>query len=290
MKFLAAHQPNYLAYYGTLGKALASSVFVHLDTLQYTKNDWQNRNRIRTRDGWCWITIPARASLGQKITEVFPSNDRWFARHQRAIRSNYGDGSSLWREHYASLAAVKTASIAEIGMASTNFFLQRAPMAPTQIRFSELRCQRIRNETDRELRLIYLTKHLGCDGYLSGLGARQYLSPATWKREGVALYFFDPGELRYRQRFPDFVSHLSYLDLALNEVHAERMLLQSCSIAPMGAWQPVIRRREFLGAWPANSHAAETATRHNDFRPSETLRQNHCAAVHIGPPAPNSNA
>ncbi|MBI3637246.1 MAG: WbqC family protein, partial [Candidatus Rokubacteria bacterium] len=47
---VAIHQPHYLPWLGYLAKWAAADVFIVLDTVQYEKNGWQNRNRIKTRD------------------------------------------------------------------------------------------------------------------------------------------------------------------------------------------------------------------------------------------------
>nr|MBI3612487.1 WbqC family protein [Nitrospirota bacterium] len=45
---VAIHQPQYLPWLGYLDKIDRADVFVILDTVQFKKNEWQNRNRIRT--------------------------------------------------------------------------------------------------------------------------------------------------------------------------------------------------------------------------------------------------
>ena len=57
---LAVHQPHYAPWLGYFAKWAASDLFVFLDTVQYVKNGWQNRNRIKTREGPRWLTVPVR--------------------------------------------------------------------------------------------------------------------------------------------------------------------------------------------------------------------------------------
>src|SRR5256885_17176030 len=61
---LAIHQPQYLPWLGYLAKWAAADAFVFLDTVQYEKNGWQNRNRIKTAAGPRWVTVPVHARLG----------------------------------------------------------------------------------------------------------------------------------------------------------------------------------------------------------------------------------
>ena len=89
---VAIHQPHYLPWLGYLAKWAAADLFVFLDTVQYEKNGWQNRNRIKTADGARWLTVPVHARLGTPIAEVaIDCEQPWPARHLRAIEAAYGD-------------------------------------------------------------------------------------------------------------------------------------------------------------------------------------------------------
>ena len=45
---VAIHQPHYLLWIGYFDKIDRADVFVPLDNVQYRKDEWQNRNRIKT--------------------------------------------------------------------------------------------------------------------------------------------------------------------------------------------------------------------------------------------------
>ena len=80
MTAVAIHQPHYLPWLGYLAKWAAADVFVFLDTVQYTKNGWQNRNRIKTATGPQWLTVPVHAKLGMGIDAVTVASDPALAR------------------------------------------------------------------------------------------------------------------------------------------------------------------------------------------------------------------
>src|SRR5881396_3000859 len=91
---VAIHQPHYLPWLGYVAKWAAADLFVFLDTVQYEKNGWQNRNRIKTRDGPRWLTAPVRARLGTAIRDVMIDNayaraPSW-PRHRDELQSFYG--------------------------------------------------------------------------------------------------------------------------------------------------------------------------------------------------------
>ena len=66
---VAIHQPQYLPWLGYFDKLRRADVFCFLDNVQYKKNDWQNRNRIKTAQGWQWLTVPVHYRYPQKISD-----------------------------------------------------------------------------------------------------------------------------------------------------------------------------------------------------------------------------
>ena len=53
---LTAHQPEFLPWLGYISKAAMADVYFILDTVQYVKDVFQNRNKIRVKQGdrRCW--------------------------------------------------------------------------------------------------------------------------------------------------------------------------------------------------------------------------------------------
>src|SRR3989338_4093764 len=92
---VAAHQPNYLPYCGFFHKIAHCDVFVIIDTVQFVKNGafaWQHRNRVRSNNGWMWLTVPVltKGKSAQKINEVEIMNDiNWRHKHWQSIYQNY---------------------------------------------------------------------------------------------------------------------------------------------------------------------------------------------------------
>src|SRR2546428_11865995 len=87
---VAIHQPQYLPWLGYLAKWAAADVFVFLDTVQYEKNGWQNRNRIKTATGPQWLTVPVRARLGTSIADVtIDTSQPWARRPLRPLELAY---------------------------------------------------------------------------------------------------------------------------------------------------------------------------------------------------------
>src|SRR2546423_5574029 len=124
MTACAIHQPHYLPWLGYLAKRAAADVFVFLDTVQYEKNGWQNRNRIKTAAGPRWLTVPVHARLGTPIETVeVDAAQPWRERHLRAIEDAYARARYLGRHRDAlgRLYATSWERLAPLAVASAEW-------------------------------------------------------------------------------------------------------------------------------------------------------------------------
>ena len=109
-KSVAILQSNYLPWKGYFQIIDESDVFVFYDDVQYTKNDWRNRNIVKSANGPVWITVPVlRAGrAGQRIldAQIDPASP-WARNHRRTIEQTYAraphlrDALALLDEIYA---------------------------------------------------------------------------------------------------------------------------------------------------------------------------------------------
>ena len=80
------HQPNFIPWLGFFNKVINCDIFVILDDVEFSKDSFINRNKIRTSEGWMWLTIPVKMKLGEKINEVIVDNSkRWYEKHKKSI-------------------------------------------------------------------------------------------------------------------------------------------------------------------------------------------------------------
>ncbi len=212
---VAVHQPQYLPWLGYFDKIDRADVFVLLDTVQYKKNEWQNRNRIKAADGWQWLTVPVTYKFPQRINEVRINNrERWQHQQRQTILSNYrkapyweGLASFLeeiltptW-ECLAPLNIFVVKRLAEIlGIATPLYVASELPAFPE----------------DPDERLIAITKHFGAETYLAGSGGQDYMDLDRYAQNGIEVRFQEYHHPVYEQRFGAFEPFVSVLDLLFN--------------------------------------------------------------------------
>ncbi len=87
---VAVLQSNYIPWKGYFDIANSVDLFIFYDDLQFTKNDWRNRNRIKAANGPEWITIPVGQDLHRLICDVELEDPTWQSKHWRTLQQNYG--------------------------------------------------------------------------------------------------------------------------------------------------------------------------------------------------------
>ena len=211
----AIHQPQFMAWTGYFDKMDQADCFILLDTVQYKKNEWQNRNRIKTAQGAQWLTVPVRYRFPARIDEVQVNGDvNWRHKHWQALLTNYSR-SPHWEGHRASLERLyerEWTGLSQLNGATVTW-LREALGIDTQLRWAS---QIPHVSDDPSQRLVDLCLSVGADVYLAGADGRAYMDFEPFAAAGVEVMFQEFTPAPYDQLFGDFESHLSALDLVLN--------------------------------------------------------------------------
>ncbi|HUP58470.1 MAG TPA: WbqC family protein [Bdellovibrionota bacterium] len=211
-------QSNYLPWKGYFDLIHDCDLFVFYDEVQYTKNDWRNRNRIYTKNGLQWLTIPvARESVHFKISEVALPGGDWAERHWKALTSGYGRAP-----HFEQLEALMRPPLLERRwerLSELNQHLVREIASRLGIRTRMVDSSEYRLEPGRVDRLLSLLKQAGATQYVSGPAAREYLaaSERQFAESGITVSYKDyTGYPEYPQLRAPFEHAVSILDLVAN--------------------------------------------------------------------------
>ncbi len=227
---VAIHQLHYLPWLSYMEKIARADVFVALDDVQYTKNGYQNRNKIKHAAGWMHLTVPVRERAGQLLNEVEIADAQdWAQKHWRAIAINYGRARHF-REHEEALAEIYCQRWTHLS--ALNWELLRYLCSALGIRTTLMRSSQLDVEGAATERLIAICQAIGADRYYSGSYATHtYLDTAAMRAAGIETVIQKWSCPVYRQRFPEagFVPDLSVIDLLLNEGAASLQLLTAGS-------------------------------------------------------------
>ena len=222
---VAIHQPQYLPWLGYLAKWAAADVFVFLDTVQYEKNGWQNRNRIRTPDGAHWLTVPVHAHLGMPIVDVaVDTTQPWRTRHLRAIEHACTRAPHFSAHHdgLRTLLETEWSRLAPLAMASAEWLARAVGIATPARRASTLGV----DGGDATARLVEICKALGANTYLAGGHGARYMDAARFHAAGIAVLYQRYEHPVYAQQHGEFMPFLSAVDLLLTHGDASLPILR----------------------------------------------------------------
>ena len=217
MKKVAILQSNYIPWKGYFDLIGCVDEFVILDSVQYTKRDWRNRNRIKTANSLLWLTVPvlSKGKYKQLIKDVELLGDDWQYKHWKSIevsyrKSKYFDEVSNFLKplyldnEFKLLTDLNTKFIVEISdflnlktkiKKSTNFFASK----------------------DKNQRLIDILKELNADIYFSGPSAKSYINEEEFKQNDIQIYWMNYCDYPiYDQLWGEFVHEVSIIDLLFN--------------------------------------------------------------------------
>jgi hypothetical protein len=220
---VAAHQPHFLPWLGYLDKLAKSEVFVVMDDLQFEKENFQNRNRMKLAGGPHWLTVPLlRGSQTDRICDKRIDNTgrggrhHWQRRIWRTLEVHYGKAAH-WERYAPALEDVfvrRWDLLVELDLhmleLARNWFGITRPI----VRASSLGLTGAKTE-----RILAMCRAVGAKTYLTGRGgSATYLDTAAFARAGVGLVWQRFHHPHYAQRYAGlgFASHLGFLDLLLN--------------------------------------------------------------------------
>ena len=211
-------QSNYLPWKGYFDLIQSADVFVYYDEVQYTKNDWRNRNRICSKNGLQWLTIPIpHTAVKMKISEVPLPDARWQENHFKTLNFSYRPArffhqiEPMLQDFYH---ARKWVLLSELNRHCTESI---ARLLGLTTRF--LDSKNFDLVGDRVDRLVSLLRQVGATEYLSGPSARAYLagSEGLFEQAGIKLSFKSyEGYPEYPQLHAPFEHAVSVLDVLAN--------------------------------------------------------------------------
>jgi len=204
-----------MPWLGYFDKIVRSDIFVFLDTVQFKKNEFQNRNKIKTAQGWMWLTVPVLYKYPEHMDEVRINNRiDWRKKHVRTLAINYQKAPyfhALFTE-VEQFYAKDSEFISEANRESV-LMLLRMLGADSKTEVASALGDLPEEPSER---LAAICESLEADTYLSGAGGRDYLDLEPFNKRGIRVVFQNYKHPIYLQLYGDFIPNLSLLDLLFN--------------------------------------------------------------------------
>ena len=220
MTRISIHQPNYLPWIGFFSKIKNSDFFVILDDVEYSKNSVINRNKIRTKDSWCYVTIPLEKKYQSSlINEVnLPADRKWQKKHWISIESNYkkADFFDSYCDFFKNLYKQNYDYLWEINEKIIYYLLEQFNIDIEIQKSSEIEKYPELQGSKLLAAICNTYSDYGEITYLSGQGGKNYMDLNDFKNFGINVEFLEFNHPMYKQRYEGFVPYMSAIDLLFN--------------------------------------------------------------------------
>lgn len=213
-KKIAILQSNYIPWKGYFDLIASVDEFIIYDDVQFTKNDWRNRNIINTSNGPVWLTVPVGKDIKRTIREV-KIDSTWNKKHWNLIYQNYKNAPyfediALWlkaiylENEYQTLSQLNRVLIESI----CNFL-----NITTKITNSwDYKSKGLRTE-----RLVNICLESNAKEYISGPSAKSYINQQLFVENNIKLTWFNYDNYPiYHQMQEKFIHQVSIIDLLFN--------------------------------------------------------------------------
>ena len=218
------HQPQFIPYLGFFNKIAQCDVYVVLDDIKATSNDFTNRNRLKSSNGLYWLTIPVK-SKNVIIKEMeISDNISWQSKHLKSFMQ-YG-GCQYFESYYSDIEKIYNKkhlkSILEIDLEFLKWLFDILNINIDVVYSSDLEIAYKKTQ-----RLVDICNYIGATTYVSGIGGKQYLDHTLFEKDKIMLNFQDFKHPIYKQKFKGFVPNLSIIDALFNCGEVQLMKLIS---------------------------------------------------------------
>lgn len=216
---IAIHQSQFIPWIPYFFKIFHSDTFVQLDDVQYQKNGLQNRNKIKTPQGDCWLTLPVKQKLGTPINQVeITAVNKNISKIIKTIEINYKK-STFFDEVNKIWDGINDVELNNL-FALNNYIFEKIYNL-LNLSSSTILSSTLNTVCKKQDLVIEIIKKNGDFDYLSGRGALEYMNLELFKQNNIRVYVTDFKYTEYPQLWTDrigFIPNLSIIDYLYNNL------------------------------------------------------------------------
>jgi len=227
------HQPEHMPWLGFFHKISIADTFVILDNTQYRRRYFQNRNKIRTKKGWQWLTVPLekeeRDTLEIRKARIYRADNRWAEKNLRSVYLNYSKAeffSDIWDEFRKIYGNDSYELLLEMNMSLINYFLEKFALFKNIIYASSLKVKGRKGDL-----ILNILKEIGADTYVSGVSGRDYLDMGGFEKNNINVVTQEFHHPVYKQVYEPFIPCISTIDLLFNYGPGSKGILEGRGVS-----------------------------------------------------------
>lgn len=210
------HQPEHLPWLGFFNKAVNCDVFVLLDTVQYEKNYFQNRNQIISScsSGKEWLTVPVKKGPHTELIceKLVAFNEKTKRRYINQIDRAYSS-YPFYKKHIGQIKEILNNDetfLSKININLIKYFFDSLGINCELLIASDLS---LPVSDPGGIINYHICKSLGATTYLSGASGKNYLIEEPFQKSQINIEYQNFKHPKYEQPKEEFVPNLSVLDI-----------------------------------------------------------------------------
>jgi len=227
-KSIAIMQPTFFPWIGYFSMLDKVETFVFLDSVQFAKRSWQQRNQIKTATGAQWITLPVSSSgrRDQLIREAQISREGApELKIINGLKTSYSKAPffSLYSDLIFTELLREKEKLCDLNINLILLFQRLLGIENKKI----LRSSEMTLEGSKADLLVLICQQLGYQNYLSAPASRDYIEESgAFQQADIEVRYHDYKHPVYRQLFGEFVPYMCIVDLLFNEGPASLSILR----------------------------------------------------------------
>jgi len=213
---ISIQQPEFFPWLGYFDKILSVDKVIFLDNVQFKKRYFENRNKIRTFQGWTWILAPVitKGCFKQKIIDVKIDNFQpWQKKIVSTLTLNYKK-TTFWKEAGEKLCELILKpynQLSEFNLSVILFFMKILNIQKEYCLASSLN-----TETSGSQLILDICRKVNAKEYLSGKDGKNYLDEKSFQKYGINVKYQNFKHPEYSQFHKGFIPNMSVFDLYFN--------------------------------------------------------------------------
>lgn len=214
---VAIMQPTYLPWSGYFGLMRSVDLFIFLDSVQFARRSWQQRNQIKTANGPQWLTIPvlAKGKRDCLISEMeIDQAVKFTEKHKKSIELNYKK-TPYFKTIAPELLPYIDSSVRQLADLTIGLTLCMRDLLGITV--PVLRSSELQGEGSKAELLASLCEEVGATEYIAVPGSRNYLEMSdAFLKIGISVRYFEFNHPQYSQMFGGFSPYMSCIDMLFN--------------------------------------------------------------------------
>jgi len=212
-------QPYFFPYIGYWQLMFNCDIWIFLDSCQYNKKSWMNRNRVLHSDPekeFQYISVPIKKhAKGTRIEDIAINNDK---KWREKLLGQLGVYRRMRAPHFDAVVSLVERIMASSDESLCNLIVRSAEEVGAYLgqkvafkRSSELGIDETKINAPDEWALA-ISEILGANEYINPYGAAELFDQNKYTSLGIDLMFLTPNLSPYKQSRREFYPGLSIID------------------------------------------------------------------------------